>query len=133
MKAAQLSVDNISWSPKPKSSNLLFSTTFELDAGNILGIPSLAQTVAATVPQVVTGLAGMIGGVYGSATGNDTPGAASFWNAASAAFPIFGALESAESPKGDGMVHSPAGYRRFGDAVRSHWGTDIALEYYVND
>ena len=31
------------------------------------------------------------------------------------------------------MVHSPAGYRRFGDAVRSHWGTDIALEYYVND
>ena len=52
---------------------------------------------------------------------------------ASAAFPIFGALESAESPKGDGMVHSPAGYRRFGDAVRSHWGTDIALEYYVND
>ena len=105
----------------------------QMAAGNIPGIPSLAQTVAATVPTVVTGLAGMIGGVYGSATGNDTPGAASFWNAASAAFPIFGALESAESPKGDGMVHSPAGYRRFGDAVRSHWGTDIALEYYVND
>ena len=38
MKAAQLSVDNISWSPKPKSSNLLFSTTFELEAGGILGI-----------------------------------------------------------------------------------------------
>ena len=105
----------------------------QMAAGNIPGIPSLAQTVAAAVPQVVTGLAGMIGGVYGSATGNDTPGAASFWNAASAAFPIFGAIESAESPKGDGMVHSPAGYRRFGDAVRSHWGTDIALEYYLND
>ena len=38
MKSAHLSVDNISWSPKPKSSNLLFSTTFELEAGGILGI-----------------------------------------------------------------------------------------------
>ena len=38
MKAAQLSVENISWSPKPKSSNLLFSTSFKLEAGSILGI-----------------------------------------------------------------------------------------------
>ena len=38
MKAAQLSVDNVSWSPKPKSTNLLFPTTFELEAGRVLGI-----------------------------------------------------------------------------------------------
>jgi len=108
-----------------------------LAAGGIPGVPSLVDAitaqVASTVPTVVGGLAQIIGGVYGAGAGDDTPGATSFWNAASAAFPIFGAIESAESPKGDGMVHSPAGYRRFGDAVRSHWGTDIALEYYVND
>ena len=38
MNAAQLSVKNVSWAPKHKSSNVLFSTTFELNAGNILGI-----------------------------------------------------------------------------------------------
>ena len=101
----------------------------QLALGNIPGVPALSTAIAGAV----TGISQIIGGVYGSATGNDAEGVTSFWNLASAAFPIFGAIESAESPKGDGMVHSPAGYRRFGDAVRSHWGTDIALEYYLND
>jgi len=47
--------------------------------------------------------------------------------------PIFGAWESSASPKGDGIVHSPAGYRRFGDATRSHYGSDVSLEYYATD
>ena len=38
MNAAQLSVKNVSWAPKHKSDNVLFSTTFELKAGDILGI-----------------------------------------------------------------------------------------------
>ncbi len=46
---------------------------------------------------------------------------------------IFGAVESDQMPQGDGIVHVPAGYRIFPDANMSYWGTDIGLEYYINN
>ena len=38
MKGAHLSVQNVSWSPKQGSKTILKTTTFELDAGRVLGI-----------------------------------------------------------------------------------------------
>ena len=50
----------------------------QLALGNIPGVPALSTAIAGAV----TGISQIIGGVYGSATGNDAEGAASFWNAA---------------------------------------------------
>jgi outer membrane receptor protein involved in Fe transport len=87
---------------------------------------AVAANAAAPYAAAMAGLNAVVAGTYaGAGTG--------FNDAASAAYPIFGALEATQAPKGDGMVHTAAGYRRFGDAKRSHWGTDVALEYYFDD
>jgi len=45
---------------------------------------------------------------------------------------VIGAVESNRAPN-DGVTHSMAGYRNYPDAKRSHWGTDVAVEYFAND
>ncbi len=49
------------------------------------------------------------------------------------AFAALGAVESNRVPQNDGIVHIPAGYRRFEDAKRSHYGIDVDLEYFANE
>ena len=50
---------------------------------------------------------------------------------ASALYPVFGVNESLTSPN-DGIIHAAAGYRR-NDATRSHFGSDVNLEYFATD
>ena len=50
-----------------------------------------------------------------------------------ALYPAYGVVESNRVPDGDGITHISAGYRRYDDAVRSHYGADLSLEYFVND
>ena len=38
MNAARLTVSNLSWSPEPGQEPLLYATSFELEAGHVLGI-----------------------------------------------------------------------------------------------
>ena len=44
-----------------------------------------------------------------------------------------GVIESQRVPQGDGITHISAGYRIFEDVTRSHWGTDLSMEYFATD
>ncbi len=54
-----------------------------------------------------------------------------FDGAASRLYPVFGVQESQTSPN-DGIMHAAAGYRRF-TGTRSHFGSDVNLEYFATD
>jgi len=82
------------------------------------GIPSSAATIA--------GLAAASGGAFAQ-------GGAGFDAQISGLYPIIGTVETTSVPQGDGLMHIPAGYRRFDDATRSHVGADLAMEYFLND
>jgi len=36
-------------------------------------------------------------------------------------------------PQDDGITHISAGYRIFEDITRTHWGSDISMEYFASD
>ena len=95
-------------------------TPYLTDVLTGLGLPAeqVAGTVAALVPVIAGGFA---------------QGGAGFDAAASPLYGIFGAIESDQVPKGDGIVHSTAGYRSFADATRDRLGMDIGLEYFLNE
>lgn len=38
-----------------------------------------------------------------------------------------------ERAPNDGLAHLPAGYRKFDNQKRTHWGMDIAAEYFANE
>ncbi len=83
-----------------------------------LGIPSVAQTIG--------GLAAAAGGAFAL-------GGAGFEAQIAPLMPIIGTVETLSVPQGDGLMHIPSGYRIFSDATRSHYGADLALEYFLND
>ena len=62
-----------------------------------------------------------------------TAGGAGFDSAIAPLLQTIGAVETTRVPQNDGILHIPAGYRRFGNATRSHFGADVALEYFAND
>ena len=45
---------------------------------------------------------------------------------------IFGAVETNRVPQNDGIVHVPIGLRTLDDASADRWGSDISLEYHIN-
>ena len=85
-----------------------------------LGSAAAAQAVA---PTVAGGLAGFAGAAYA--------GAQALLPAAALA--VFGTVETDRVPQGDGVTHLPAGYRKYDDAKRSHYGIDAAVEYFATD
>ena len=93
-------------------------------------VPSVAQVVAGTVPQVMGGFAQAAAGAFllGGEGFNQAAGAN-----ASGDFPFIGAVESSAVPSGDGYVHPAIGYRNYGDATRSHWGSDFSMQYFATD
>ena len=82
------------------------------------GIPSSSDAIA--------GLAAASGGAFAQ-------GGAGFDAQISPLYPIIGTVETTSVPQGDGLMHIPAGYRRFDGATRSHFGADLAMEYFLND
>ncbi len=92
----------------------------------LTGIPGVAPSAAAQAAGTVAAIAGGYGLGF-TALGQGLNG-----SAFSGLYPIIGAVESSQAPN-DGMVHSASGYRRFGDATRSHYGMDLSLEYFLND
>jgi len=92
------------------------------DATALTAAPIIPVQIAAATAQLVGGVAAAFGlGGQGYAN-NVTPLA-----------PIFGTVESLRVPQDDGITHISAGYRRFGDASRSHLGADLSLKYRAND
>ena len=92
----------------------------------LTGIPGVATSAAAQAAGTVAAIAG------GYGLGFVTAGQGLNGSALSQLYPIIGAVESTQAPN-DSMVHSAYGYRRFGDATRSHYGMDLSLEYFIND
>jgi iron complex outermembrane receptor protein len=82
------------------------------------GIPSSSDAIA--------GLAAASGGAFAQ-------GGAGFDAQISPLYPIIGTVETTSVPQGDGLMHIPAGYRRFYCDTRSHFGADLAMEYFLND
>lgn len=97
-------------------------------------IASVADAVAATA-------AGIIPGAIQTATAQLVGGVAQAFNQGGAAYAaaitpiasVFGTVESDRVPQGDGITHISAGYRRYGNATRSHFGSDISLRYLASD
>lgn len=89
------------------------------------GSPAIAP-IGAVIDGTVQNLAATIGGAF-------TTGGTGFENAIAPLLSVIGAVETNRVPQGDGITHIPAGYRRFGDAVRSHYGADLSVEYFADD
>jgi len=89
------------------------------------GSPAIAP-IGAVIGGTIAGAASAVGGAF-------TQGGAGFEAAVSPLFPIFGTVETTAVPQGDGLMHIPAGYRRFDGATRSHVGADLSMEYFLND
>lgn len=82
--------------------------------------PLIAPAIAAANQEV----AGLIGGAFTQA-GQAYTG---LINTAAV-----GVIESQRVPQGDGITHISAGYRIFDNVTRSHWGSDLSIEYYATD
>ena len=44
-----------------------------------------------------------------------------------------GVIESQRVPQNDGIAHISAGYRIFDNVTRSHWGSDLSMEYFATE
>jgi iron complex outermembrane receptor protein len=97
-------------------------------------VPSIAEATAATAAPLITQ---SISGLAAAAAGAFFAGGEGFNNAAGADengdFAFIGAVESSAVPSDDGFVHPAIGYRNYGDATRSHWGSDLSIQYYATD
>lgn len=95
-----------------------------LIANGLTGIPGVdpIAPLATTAAQVIGGLAAVAGGGYAS-------GQAAI---PSEALPVFGTINSERAPQ-DGGTHLAAGYRKFDGQKRTHWGMDVAAEYFANE
>jgi len=82
--------------------------------------PIIAQTVPATLTQAQT----LVGGAF-------IQGGQGYVNAISPA--AVGAIETQRVPQNDGITHISAGYRIFDNVTRSHWGSDLSMEYFATD
>ena len=82
--------------------------------------PLIAPAIAAANAQV----AGLVGGAF-------IAGGQGYLGAINPAF--VGAIESQRVPQDDGITHISAGYRIFEDITRTHWGSDISMEYFASD
>lgn len=96
------------------------------------GSPAIAPVADVVAAQLPSAVAAAVDPLVAGANQAFQLGGAGFDAQASALYQAFGAVESNRVPQ-DGAVHIPTGYLRYGDATRSHWGADLALEYYVNN
>ena len=92
-------------------------------------IASVADVVAVQLPGAV---AATVDPLVAGANAAFQQGGAGFDAQASALYQVFGAVESDRVPEDD-VTHISTGYRRYGDATRSHVGADVSLEYYANN
>ena len=92
-------------------------------------IAAVADVVAVQLPGVVAATSDLL---VDGANAAFQQGGAGFDAQASALYSVFGAVESDRAPNDD-ATHIAAGYRRFGNATRSHVGADLSLEYYANN
>jgi outer membrane receptor for ferrienterochelin and colicins len=114
------------------------ATGIDADTAALLGLPGPIPSIeAATTATAAPLIAQSIGGLAAAAASAFQTGGVGFNQLAGANetgdFGFIGAVESSVSPSGDGYIHPAWGYRNYGDATRSHWGSDISVQYFATD
>ena len=102
-------------------------TTYYQSLG-LTGVPlaTAVGTAGAVIGAVVAG--GMIQGVDGLGSFlQGTKGTDGSWT-----IPLVGSIESNRVPD-DEIMYLSAGYRDYGDAKRTHWGSDVSIDYLATD
>lgn len=95
-------------------------------------IPSVTDaTAAAAAPFIAPAIEAASAEVQALVGGAFIQGGQGYLGAISSEF--IGAIESQRVPQGDGITHISAGYRIFDNVTRSHWGSDISMEYFATD
>ncbi|MGA1545613.1 MAG: TonB-dependent receptor domain-containing protein, partial [Flavobacteriaceae bacterium] len=95
-------------------------------------IPAVATAVAATAaPLIAPAIAATTAEVQGLIGGAFVQGGQGYINAI--APDAVGVIESQRVPKDDGITHISAGYRIFDNVTRSHWGSDLSMEYFATE
>lgn len=104
-----------------------------IPAEGIPGVaPSIADAVAATAaPLIEQNVTATLAQVQGLVGGAFTQGGQGYVDAIVPA--AVGAIESQRVPQDDGITHISAGYRIFDDVTRSHFGSDLSMEYFATD
>ena len=93
-------------------------------AAGLIG-PAIAQTSAQ--------VAGLIGGAFVQGGQGYVDVMKPTSEGGQGAAGAVGVIESQRVPQNDGISHISAGYRIFDDVTRSHWGSDLSMEYYATD
>ena len=89
------------------------------------GVPSLADATSQLIGSVVVGGINAATG-YAAAVGGRANGDGTF------TLPLVGSIESDRVPD-DELMYLSSGYRDFGNAKRSHWGSDVSIDYLATD
>jgi len=98
-----------------------------LDANLAAGV---AGALPGQVATVVGGLAAFAGGAYQQGgDGLAALGGGVLQADGTYSFQAMGSVESNRVPANDGITHASAGYRTYDDAVRSHYGADLSVDF----
>jgi len=130
----KVSADVYSYERKGFTQFTAIGPTYSLQGANIAS--DLSALVSSDVQDFLVSIGvptANAAAVASSVGGGFALGGAGFADAIDPLLSIIGVVETDAVPQGDGIAHLPAGYRRFGDATRSHWGTDVSLEYFATD
>ena len=94
-------------------------------------VAPVAAAVAAVAPAQIAATSAQAAGLVGGAFAQGGQGFVDFMNTGASA--AVGAIESQRVPQGDNITHISAGYRIFDNVTRSHWGSDLTMEYFASD
>ena len=137
-KKLKVSLDVYSYENKGFTQFTAIGPTYRLKGSDVPG--DLSSTVQADLlafllPQIPAAFGGAATANLIAATvgGGFAAGGQGFDAAASPLYSVIGAVESDQVPQGDDLMHISAGYRQYDNVTRSHWGSDLSLEYFVND
>jgi len=137
-KKLKVSLDVYSYENKGFTQFTAIGPTFRLKGSDVPGDLSSAvqaDLLAFLLPQIPAAFGGAAtaGLIAANVGGGFNLGGQGFDAAASPLYGVIGAVESDQVPQGDDLMHVSAGYRQYDNATRSHWGSDLSLEYFVND
>ena len=94
-------------------------------------VAPVAAAVAAAAPAQIAATSAQAAGLVGGAFVAGGQGFVDFMDTGASA--AVGAIESQRVPQGDNITHISAGYRIFDNVTRSHWGSDLTMEYFATD
>ena len=94
-------------------------------------VAPVAAAVAAAAPAQIAATSAQAAGLVGGAFVAGGQGFVDFMDSGASA--AVGAIESQRVPQGDNITHISAGYRIFDNVTRSHWGSDLTMEYFATE